>query len=298
MIHNNSGFSSSCLSMNSYQVSAHNSDRNSILQYPYQITPNAFPYYANPQATPTIGYVCPQAPVVNQGVYMNLGSFPNNFNIPDVVPNESSNPIIATQEMPSCSARKFGLKRKASDVDLFSPLPAKIKIDEAKMSAFMSDLNLHSQTNNANTNSHAPWFSTEESPSMDMTGESSSTSFDPLSESQKNLIDLLKGGATLEMRDEFKLDFKSKEILPKSVVDEIVKPGLQLVLWKPPGDGVLEEIKKKLNDTNKENDQETPDPKETLHSKESDSFLAYDEMMGEDINCSEYMIEDDMDMDP
>lgn len=85
--------------MNSYQVSAHNSDRNSILQYPYQITPNAFPYYANPQATPTIGYVCPQAPVVNQGVYMNLGSFPNNFNIPDVVPNESSNPIIATQEM-------------------------------------------------------------------------------------------------------------------------------------------------------------------------------------------------------
>lgn len=59
-----------------------------------------------------------------------------------------------------------------------------------------------------------------------------------------------------------------------------VKPGLQLVLWKPPGDGVLEEIKKKLNDTNKENDQETPDPKETLQSKESDSFLAYDEMMG------------------
>lgn len=49
-----------------------------------------------------------------------------------------------------------------------------------------------------------------------------STSFDPLSESQKNLIDLLKGGATLEMRDEFKLDFKSKEILPKSVVDEML----------------------------------------------------------------------------
>ena len=87
--------------MNSYQVPSHTSDRNPILQYPYQIAPNSCPFYANSQATPTVGYVCPQAPVMNQGIYMNLGSFPNNFsNIPDVVPNESFNPhIIVTQEM-------------------------------------------------------------------------------------------------------------------------------------------------------------------------------------------------------
>ncbi|ESO08848.1 hypothetical protein HELRODRAFT_168760 [Helobdella robusta] len=64
-------------------------------------------------------------------------------------------------------------------------------------------------------------------------------------------------GARLEFLSDMKLDFKKNDILPKAVVDEIVKPGLQLVLWKAPGSDVFNEIKGYLENSKTENNAKT-----------------------------------------
>ncbi|KAI0241958.1 hypothetical protein LSAT2_015430 [Lamellibrachia satsuma] len=61
-----------------------------------------------------------------------------------------------------------------------------------------------------------------------------------------------KGLKRLELSKTLKLGLHTKEILPKAVIEDLRKPCMQLVLWKPPGDmicNVVKEVTKHTSDS-------------------------------------------------
>lgn len=119
---------------------------------------------------------------------------------------------------------RVGEKRKATEpLSAISEMPTKVFINEKRMSACLSQLNLE----NNNMDGHPDL---EEDPWYSMQQHRRDVNFANVVEnvkSETNCQFVLYKGLNLDIR-------RRTRILPEAITDEIKKPMMQVVLWKPP----------------------------------------------------------------
>lgn len=125
---------------------------------------------------------------------------------------------------PSC-VLLHGKRKMSNGYD--SACPSKVFVNEDRMSARLHDLHL----DNNNLDWHPdleqePWYSRR----LIDEGQSSSASTTSSVDQQPQ--------QTIELCQDLQLSLRTKQLLPKVIIDELNKPSLQIVLWKPPGDFV------------------------------------------------------------
>lgn len=131
-------------------------------------------------------------------------------------------------------------KRKAVDIPEDGWIPSKIHVNEERMSACMNDLRLDNNNIGAQPDfENEMWYSrdvmTDASETKSIKPECLDVGRVPVSRSAEESRRLgLNGNSRLELCSALQLGMKTKEILPKVVLDEVVKSYMQVVLWKPP----------------------------------------------------------------
>ncbi|ELT99010.1 hypothetical protein CAPTEDRAFT_226200 [Capitella teleta] len=222
---------------------------------------------------------------------MSFSGIPNRVQ-QHLTPTKFRSKISKKSWKPAASMCMVHGKRKA-DLDPYdADQGRKIRINEDRMAARMQDLHLDNNNLEWHPNlEEETWYSdasvnNNEQEQLSVSdieldseegadSEAASPAAPPSSQAQGYLR-----LPRLELAEELQLDLKTRELLPRVFLEELKKPSMQLVLWKPPEEVLKAKdfIEKEaaadvdVMDMNEASDQATPAPPQTWSPATFDSL--------------------------